>query len=209
MNYYYIPIVFKTLFDQYNRLIDTSVYSPTRVLFVPLSDRKKNLDVPVLENLRGSIFDCCASYIQEDYEDLDKFIERKSKVPPEPVRKSKAQDLLDKVNYSLCDDTENSNESNLNFTEVMTKLSKERARNYNDWLYLGFALINLNHRKIISRGLLTLYMAKRIIAYKNKIPEQWLEKKENIQNKSESEEEDDDDDEPPKKEMVLTKINKK
>jgi hypothetical protein len=49
-------------------------------------------------------------------------------------------------------------------------------------------------------------MAKRIIAYKNKISEQWLEKKENIKNKSESE--DDDDDEPPKKEMVLTK-NKK
>jgi hypothetical protein len=30
-------------------------------------------------------------------------------------------------------------------------------------------------------------MAKRIIAYKNKISEQWLEKKESIQNKSESE----------------------
>ena len=29
----------------------------------------------------------------------------------------------------------------------------------------------------------TLDMAKRIIAYKNKISEQWLEKKENIQNK--------------------------
>jgi hypothetical protein len=53
-------------------------------------------------------------------------------------------------------------------------------------------------------------MAKRIIAYKNKISEQWLEKKENIKNKSESEDEDDDDDgEPPKKEMILTKINKK
>jgi hypothetical protein len=52
-------------------------------------------------------------------------------------------------------------------------------------------------------------MAKRIIAYKNKISEQWLEKKENIQNKSESEDDDNDNDEPPKKEMVLTKINKK
>jgi hypothetical protein len=52
-------------------------------------------------------------------------------------------------------------------------------------------------------------MAKRIIAYKNKISEQWLEKKENIKNKSESEDDDNDNDEPPKKEMVLTKINKK
>ena len=30
----------------------------------------------------------------------------------------------------------------------------------------------------------TLDMARRIIAYKNKISEQWLEKKENIQNKT-------------------------
>ncbi len=52
-------------------------------------------------------------------------------------------------------------------------------------------------------------MARRIIAYKNKISEQWLEKKENIQNKSESVDEDEDDGEPPKKEMFLTKINKK
>ena len=54
-------------------------------------------------------------------------------------------------------------------------------------------------------------MAKRIIAYKQKISEQWLEKKENIKNKSDSEDDDDDDNEsdtPPKKEMVLTK-NKK
>ena len=54
----------------------------------------------------------------------------------------------------------------------------------------------------------TLDMAKRIIAYKQKISEQWLEKKENIKNKDESEDEDEDDGEPPKKEMVLTK-NKK
>ena len=52
-------------------------------------------------------------------------------------------------------------------------------------------------------------MAKRIIAYKQKISEQWLEKKENTQNKDESEDEDEDADEPVKKEMVLTKNIKK
>ena len=49
-------------------------------------------------------------------------------------------------------------------------------------------------------------MAKRIIAYKQKISEQWLEKK-NKEDKNESEDEDESDT-PPKKEMVLTK-NKK
>ena len=52
----------------------------------------------------------------------------------------------------------------------------------------------------------TIEMAKRIIAYKQKISEQWLEKK-NKEDKNESEDEDESDT-PPKKEMVLTK-NKK
>ena len=55
----------------------------------------------------------------------------------------------------------------------------------------------------------TLDMAKRLIAYKKKISEEWLEKQENTQNKDESEDEDEDDGKPPKKEMILTKINKK
>ena len=55
----------------------------------------------------------------------------------------------------------------------------------------------------------TIDMAQRIIAYKQKISEQWLEKNEKIQNKDESEDEDEDDGEPPKKEMVLTKTNQK
>jgi len=56
----------------------------------------------------------------------------------------------------------------------------------------------------------TLDMAERIIAYKKKISEVWLEKKqpkENIIAPSDSESESDG--EPVKKEMVLTKINKK
>jgi hypothetical protein len=44
-------------------------------------------------------------------------------------------------------------------------------------------------------------MAKPIIAYKHNISEQWLEKKENIQNKSESADKDEDDDEPSKKDF--------
>ena len=47
-------------------------------------------------------------------------------------------------------------------------------------------------------------MAERLIEYKKKISEQWLEKADTIKN-----DESEDDDEPPKKEMLLTKINKK
>ena len=33
----------------------------------------------------------------------------------------------------------------------MTELSKERATKHEYWLYIGVSLINLNHRKIITR----------------------------------------------------------
>ena len=57
---------------------------------------------------------------------------------------------------------------------------------------------------------ITLPMAERLIAYKKKISEVWLEKqnKENVFSKSDSENETESDGEPPKKEMILTKINK-
>ena len=60
---------------------------------------------------------------------------------------------------------------------------------------------------------LTLDMAERLIQYKKKISEQWLEKVATVKNESEKESENESDSEsegePPKKEMVLTKINKK
>ena len=52
-----IPVLFKEVFDKYD-IIDKSVYDPNRILFVPLSDRKKDLQVPALINIKGSIFDC-------------------------------------------------------------------------------------------------------------------------------------------------------
>ena len=53
-------------------------------------------------------------------------------------------------------------------------------------------------------------MAERIIAYKKKISEVWLEKKQNKENIiAPSDSESESDGEPVKKEMVLTKINKK
>ena len=41
----------------------------------------------------------------------------------------------------------------LNFTEIMQKLSKERATTYNEWFYVGASLMNLFHRKILTRGM--------------------------------------------------------
>jgi hypothetical protein len=142
-----IPILFKEVFDKY-KYIDDSVYDTKRILFAPLSDRKKDLKVPALINIKGSIFDCCATYIQEDYEDLDIIVLKN--IEPEP--KITVDELIANVNKKLCDDETTTYECKLDFTEIMTKLSKDRATNYKVWVYIGICLINLFHRKIISRG---------------------------------------------------------
>ena len=69
ITYSNIPIVFKDLFDKYKGIIDDGVYSSNRRLYAPLSQRKRDLEVPQLKVIKGSLFDCCASYILEDYED--------------------------------------------------------------------------------------------------------------------------------------------
>ena len=184
ISYYNIPIVFKKLFDKYNGLIDTSVYSPTRVLFVPLSDRKKNLDVPVLQNLKGSIFDCCASYIQEDYEDLDKFIESKSNVPPEPVRKSKVQELIDKFTPEGEDikdeDNENDNDKYLKLQKLINLLTENRSSNFDTWIKLNWCIINICKKENINQtkmnGLIHQFSKLSKSNYDEDKVDDWIEK---------------------------------
>ena len=103
-----------------------------------MSARKRNLVIPELKIIKGSIFGCCATHIKEEYEDLDVYVE----TPKEEI----------KFNSVLCDDSEPTYEGNLNFMEIMTKLGKERASEYYSWVYVGIALINLHHRKIFTRG---------------------------------------------------------
>ena len=71
ISYFNIPIVFKELFEKYKDIVDTSVYTINRRLFTPLSERKRNLIVPQLKVIKGSLFGCCATYIEEDFADLD------------------------------------------------------------------------------------------------------------------------------------------
>ena len=152
ISYDNIPVLFKNVFDKYD-IIDNSVYNPNRILFTPMNKIKKDNVVPELTNIKGTIFDNCATYIKEEYIDLDLEIEKPKEEPKEI-----------KFNNDLCDNTEITYDGKLNFNEIITKLSKERASNYNDWFYIGVALINLYYRKIISRGqiydLFDLFSAK-------------------------------------------------
>ena len=48
-----------------------SIYDTNKILFLPLTTKKVNCDVPPLTPIDCSILECCASYIKEDYEDWD------------------------------------------------------------------------------------------------------------------------------------------
>jgi hypothetical protein len=140
ISYSNIPVLFKPVFDKYD-IIDNSVYNRNRILFTPMNKIKKDDIVPELKIVNGKIFDNCATYIKEDYIDLDLQIEKKECLKEEI-----------KFNDDLCDNAETSYDGKLNFNEIITKLSKDRATTYNDWFYIGVALINLYYRKIITRG---------------------------------------------------------
>jgi hypothetical protein len=131
--------------------IDDRLYISNRILYTPNTKYKYDLklkkyyEVPPLKIMDDAeLFECCASYIEESFEDWD------LKMPPIEIKKSLKEEI--KFNDDLCDNTETSYNGKLNFNEIISKLSKDRATNYNDWFYVGVALINLYYRKIITRG---------------------------------------------------------
>ena len=70
ISFHNIPILFKNVFDKYD-IIDNSVYNHNRILFTPLNRIKKDDVVPQLDCIKGKIFENCATYIKEEYIDLD------------------------------------------------------------------------------------------------------------------------------------------
>ena len=94
-----------------------------------------------MKPINGSIFDCCATYIEEDYEDLDLML---NSIPKE-------EKPID-IDNDLNDDIDETYDGNLNFAEIMMKYSKDRATEHKTWLNIGIALINRHHRKIIKRA---------------------------------------------------------
>jgi hypothetical protein len=131
--------------------IDKGLYIEKRILYTPNTkykydqNAKRYYEVPKLNLMDDAeLFECCASYIEENFEDWD------LKMPPIEIKKSLRDEM--KFNDDLCDNTETAYDGKLNFNEIITKLSKDRATTYNDWFYIGVALINLYYRKVITRG---------------------------------------------------------
>jgi len=143
ISYNNIPILFKDLFIKYPDILDNSIYNPNRRLFLPLSDKKRNFNVPPLNVVGCSLFDCCATYIEEDYMNLDENMPKHDSIREEFERISKTI-ILDE------DEDENPNKYN-RLTELIKLLSKKRSDDFNTWINMAWCIINISNKEKIAR----------------------------------------------------------
>jgi len=157
----------KKLIEKHNfhldKNIDLSIYGKNRKLLTPYTTRKycqqlnKIITVPKFEIIKGTFMDCCASYIEENYEDWDELL------------KSDVEKLIDKfsvepkINYDKIDndddnDNQEFNNKSIDFIKnIINHLNSDRADKYEDWIKVCFAIIgSCKKSKINKRSCLEL-----------------------------------------------------
>lgn len=125
-----------------------NIYTKNRLLLLPLTTEKyENKKVPELKVIEGDIFDCCASYIEEDYEDWNNIeILKDIKLFEEKEKKTNINDDLFSKSLSLNKNYGYDEDLILARKLVMNCLSYNRAENYEDWIKLGFCLRTIDYR---------------------------------------------------------------
>ena len=61
------PKVIKSIFEKHD-CVDAEGYYRDRVFVASLGNRETKFDIPTLKTIICATFDCCAAYIQGDYE---------------------------------------------------------------------------------------------------------------------------------------------
>ena len=132
-----------------DKIYDMSIYSNNRLLFLPLTTRKVDEDVPELEIVEGDIFKCCASYIEEDFEDWNNVPELNEEITNQ-IQHLDNKDVQDKNEEDEEDEDNIDGKQSNGFIEILTKhimaLSNQRASDYNDWLEIIMCIINIGER---------------------------------------------------------------
>jgi len=171
ITYSNIPIVFKAIFDKYPDLLDKGVYDPKRRLCTPLNTLKRNDKVPELKVIDCDWFDCCASYIKEDYEDLDvKFASIINKKNTEPI-----------INDEIIDnDDENDNDKYNKLQKLINLLKDERADTYDNWIKMVWCITGISNKEGINedkiKRLIHLFSKKSKSNYDEDKVDEWIDK---------------------------------
>ena len=127
-----------------NEPFDLSIYDSNKVLFLPLSTKKFNDDKihPALTPIDCDIFDCCASYIKEDFEDWDlKFVEVKPELKPVIEIEEETEIYSDKDKSYIFS----------KLKEHVSVLLKYRSSGFDTWFKMICCLNNICNKHQISQ----------------------------------------------------------
>lgn len=159
--------------------IDFNMYKGTSVLHIPntkykYSKEKGFYEVPKLELMEdASLFDCCASFIEEYFDDWDLKIPKIEIKIDEPIIKYKDIDddndeefsSKDKYNYEF-------------ILEIINNLKNERAKEYDDWINVVFSIIGAGKKSSLSKKTikdLVHHFSKKHSNYEEDKVEEWLD----------------------------------
>ena len=126
------------------KMYDMSIYEKNKVLFLPLTTQKeKGCEVPELKLCNtADVFKCCASYIQEDFEDWDlKF----------PEDTPKAEPVITKAKIEDDDDEDESPDKYNRLSGLIKLLSPKRSECFDTWIKLAWCIINICNKEKIPR----------------------------------------------------------
>ena len=167
-----IPILFKEVFDKYD-FIDKGVYSKHRQLHLPLTNMKAHEKVPQMKLIKGNIFDNCATYIEEDYEDLDlRVVKKELSDVDRLINKIKDMDIKD-------EDNENDNDKYNKLQKLIKLMKEKRSTNRDTWINVCWAIMNICNKEDINdlkmRRLIHNFSALSTSNYNEDKVDKWID----------------------------------
>jgi len=125
-----------------NPIYDLSIYDVNKVLYLPLTTAKKTMKkecisitrVPALIPVDCDIFKCCASYIQEDFEDWT--FRNPDKID------SKIKDVKEVIKDDI-DDVIDTKYIINKISSYINKFKSERCTNYDTWTKMIWCIMNI------------------------------------------------------------------
>lgn len=127
-----------------NPIYDMSIYDKNKILLLPLTTKKFDDKLhPSLTPIDCNIFDCCASYIEEDYENWDLKIPTVDEPKKEEVKKEVVDDD---------EDVDNDNPNKYNrIVDLIKLISSNRSECFDSWIKFNWCIINICNKENISR----------------------------------------------------------
>lgn len=132
----------------HNKIYDLSIYDKKKMMLLPYTQKKPDSDVlvPPLVPVDCDIFKCCASYIEEEFEDWDnKF--------PEPVKQQLIINKEECIETNDADEVDDIGKDNTQryIMKICNHFNKKRLDDYDTWKNIMFAIMNICNKVKISQ----------------------------------------------------------